>query len=89
MEFDYKSPYQLKLDRYTEQYFNKIINTIITNKEFNSLKVLVGWCYGHAIRAVYHHIRSKKFTIEEDDSREILAKICYASMEFSKDKRKY
>ncbi|UZO27337.1 uncharacterized protein OCT59_019535 [Rhizophagus irregularis] len=59
MEFDYKSPYQPKLDRYTE---------------FDSLKVLVGWCYDHAIRAVCHHIRSKKFTIEEDDSREILAK---------------
>ncbi|EXX69086.1 uncharacterized protein OCT59_004738 [Rhizophagus irregularis] len=57
-----------------EQYFNRIINTIITNEEFDSSKVLVGWCYGHAIRAVRHHIRSKKFTIEEGGSREILAK---------------
>ncbi|PKY40907.1 hypothetical protein RhiirA4_496892 [Rhizophagus irregularis] len=57
-----------------EQYFNRIINTIIINEEFDSSKVLVGWCYGHAIRAVRHHIRSKKFTIEEGGSREILAK---------------
>lgn len=58
----------------TEQYFDRIINTITTNKEFDSSKVLVAWCYGHAIRAVRHYIKSKKFIIEEDGNREILAK---------------
>ncbi|PKK71778.1 hypothetical protein RhiirC2_827046, partial [Rhizophagus irregularis] len=57
-----------------EQYFDRIINNITTNKEFDSSKVLVAWCYGHAIRAVRHHIKSKKFIIEEDGNREILAK---------------
>ncbi|CAB4412329.1 unnamed protein product [Rhizophagus irregularis] len=57
-----------------EQYFNRIYNTLITNKEFDSSKVLVGWCFGHAIRAIRYHIRSKKFTIEKAGNREILAK---------------
>jgi hypothetical protein len=35
---------------------------------------LIGWCYDHAIRAVRHHVRSKKFTIEEGSNREVLAK---------------
>jgi hypothetical protein len=57
-----------------EQYFNRIINTITANKEFDSSKVLIGWCYGHAIRVVRHHVRSKKFTIEKSSNREVLAK---------------
>ena len=54
--------------------FNRIFSTITTNQEFDNSKVLVGWCFGHAIRAIRHHIRSKKFTIEIGNNREILAK---------------
>ncbi|RGB43342.1 hypothetical protein C1646_749913 [Rhizophagus diaphanus] len=47
-----------------EQYFSRIINNLINNKEFDNSKVLVGWYFGHAIRAIRNYVRSKKFIIE-------------------------
>ncbi|RGB22526.1 hypothetical protein C1646_748489 [Rhizophagus diaphanus] len=57
-----------------DQYFKRIISNIMTNQKFDSSKVLVAWCFGHSIRAIHHHIRSKKFIIEASNNREILAK---------------
>jgi hypothetical protein len=42
------------------------MNTIINKEEFGNFKVLIGWCFGHAIRAIRHHVRSKKFMIESE-----------------------
>ncbi|CAB4484839.1 unnamed protein product [Rhizophagus irregularis] len=57
-----------------DQYFKRIIGNIVANQEFDNSKVLVAWCFGHAIRAIRYHIRSKKFIIEIGNNREILAK---------------
>ena len=57
-----------------DQYCTRIISNIVANKEFDKSKVLVAWCFGHAIRAIRYHIKSKKFNIEIGGNREILAK---------------
>ncbi|CAB4488583.1 unnamed protein product [Rhizophagus irregularis] len=35
-----------------DQYFKRIIGNIVANQEFDNSKVLVAWCFGHAIRAI-------------------------------------
>ncbi|GET65631.1 hypothetical protein GLOIN_2v1835524 [Rhizophagus irregularis DAOM 181602=DAOM 197198] len=57
-----------------DQYITRIMNTIINKEEFDNSKVLIGWCFGHAIRAIRHHVRSKKFMIESGYDREIISK---------------
>ncbi|UZO19299.1 uncharacterized protein OCT59_010596 [Rhizophagus irregularis] len=39
-----------------DQYIDRMTNSVINN-EFDRSKVIVGWCFGHAIRAIRHHIR--------------------------------
>ncbi|CAB4441352.1 unnamed protein product [Rhizophagus irregularis] len=56
-----------------DQYIDRIMNSVINNK-FDNSKVIVGWCFGHAIRAIQHYIRSKNFIIKPGYNREILSK---------------
>ena len=57
-----------------DQYINRVTNCIINGHELDNSKVLVGWYFGHAIRAIRHHIRSKKFMIESGYDRDIMSK---------------
>ncbi|GBC13853.2 hypothetical protein GLOIN_2v1709640 [Rhizophagus irregularis DAOM 181602=DAOM 197198] len=35
-----------------DQYFKRIVGNIVANQEFDNSKILVAWCFGHAIRAI-------------------------------------
>ena len=56
------------------QYINRIMNSIVNGHEFDNSKTFVGWCFGHAIRAIRHHIKSKKFITELGCNRDVLSK---------------
>ncbi|PKK57653.1 hypothetical protein RhiirC2_797657, partial [Rhizophagus irregularis] len=56
-----------------DQYIDRMTNSIINN-EFDRSKVIVGWCFGHAIKAICHHIRSKNFIVKSGYDRGILSK---------------
>ncbi|CAB4474949.1 unnamed protein product [Rhizophagus irregularis] len=56
-----------------DQYIDRMTNSVINN-EFDRSKVIVGWCFGHAIRAIRHHIRSKNFIVKSGYDRGILSK---------------
>ena len=49
-------------ESYTE-YIRRMLNDLYTKKEHNNSKVIIGWCYGHLIRAVYQYVKDRNFVM--------------------------
>ena len=49
-------------ESYTE-YIRRMLNDLYNQKEHDKSKVIIGWCYGHSIRAVYQYVKDKKFVM--------------------------
>ncbi len=47
-------------ESYTE-YIRRMLNDLHNKREHDNSKVIIAWCYGHAIRAVCQYVRDKKF----------------------------
>jgi len=44
-------------------YIRRMLNDLYNNREHDNSKVIIGWCYGHSIRAVYQYVKDKKFVM--------------------------
>jgi hypothetical protein len=49
-------------ESYTE-YIKRMLNDLYNKKEHDKSKVIIGWCYGHSIRAVCQYVKDKKFVM--------------------------
>jgi len=43
------------------EYIRRILNDLYNNKKHDESKVIIGWCYGHSIRAVCQYVKNKRF----------------------------
>ena len=45
------------------EYIRRMLSDLYNQKEHDKSKVIIGWCYGHSIRAVYQYVKDKKFVM--------------------------
>jgi len=45
------------------EYIRRMLNDLYHEKKHDSSKVIIGWCYGHSIRAVCQYVKDKKFVM--------------------------
>ena len=63
-------------ESYTE-YIRRMLNDLYNKREHNNSKVIIGWCFGHSIRAVCQYVKDKKFKMScqcECCNKKILSK---------------
>jgi hypothetical protein len=49
-------------ESYTE-YIRRMLSDLHNEKKHDNSKVIIGWCYGHSIRAVCQYVKDKKFVM--------------------------
>jgi len=43
------------------EYIRRMLSDLHNNRKHDNSKVIIGWCYGHSIRAVCQYVKDKKF----------------------------
>src|SRR3989337_2337889 len=54
--------YAYNNESYTE-YIKRMLSDLHNEKKHDNSKVIIGWCYGHSIRAVCQYVKDKKFVM--------------------------
>lgn len=62
-----------------KEYIERIIETLRNNDDLDPNKIVLGWCFGHCIRAVSKYSKSNKITynnIDEKKASDFIIRIC-------------
>lgn len=49
-------------ESYTD-YIKRMLRDLNNKTKHDNSKVIIGWCYGHSIRAVYQYVKDKNFVM--------------------------